>query len=138
MDAVTLRVWLWDGKIEPDDVDPSNDTIVPPNGRSSLAANIVIQAPFELLAISITLFLAALGSYLGLIYASKVKLSEGWDGNSAVLAAFIATAVFSLVVFGQALGAKDQEMAKHEVSVKLAKERIRRAQSASVSRRRTC
>jgi hypothetical protein len=119
MNSDTLRIWLWDGNEasgtdtasnrSPGDVTPS----IPPKRNSSLAANIVLQAPFELLAISITLFLAALGFYLGLLYATKIKVSKGWDSNLAVLAAFVATAVFALGVFGQSLGQKDREMAKY-------------------------
>ncbi|KAM0719676.1 hypothetical protein Q7P37_003807 [Cladosporium fusiforme] len=107
MDSRTLRLWLWDGSTGNDPKD-SNRQI----WRSSLSSNIMLQAPFELLAISIALFLAALGFYLGLAYASRVTLSKGWDSNLATLIAFVVTAVFSLSVFGQALGQKDKELAK--------------------------
>lgn len=72
----------------------------------------MLQAPFELLAIAIALFLGALGFYLGLAYASKVDLSKGWDSNLACLVAFVTTAVFSLAVFGQSLGQKDKELTR--------------------------
>lgn len=72
----------------------------------------MLQAPFELLAIAIALFLGALGFYLGLAYASKVDLSKGWDSNLACLIAFVTTAVFSLAVFGQTLGQKDKELTR--------------------------
>lgn len=107
MDSQTLRLWLWDGSVGNDPHDSTRRI-----WRSSLSSNIMLQAPFELLAISIALFLAALGFYLGLAYASRVTLSKGWDSNLATLIAFVVTAVFSLSVFGQALGQKDRELAK--------------------------
>lgn len=105
MDTKTLRLWLWDGTMGPNPKDRSKQI-----RRSSLSSNIMLQAPFELLAISIALFLGALGFYLGLAYASKVYLSKGWDSNLATLLVFVVTAVFSLSVFGQALGQKDREL----------------------------
>lgn len=107
MDSKTLRLWLWDGSVSTDPIDSTKQI-----WRSSLSSNITLQAPFELLAISIALFLGALGFYLGLAYASGVHLSEGWDSNLATMVAFVVTAVFSLSVFGQALGQKDRELAK--------------------------
>lgn len=122
MNTKTLQIWLWDGD-NPDSAASGAEelegrTTIPPKGKSSLAANIILQAPFELLAISITLFLAALGSYLGLLLATSIRVSKGWDSNFAVLSAFLATAVFSLVVFGQAMGQKDHEMAKNRTLLK--------------------
>lgn len=105
MDTKTLRLWLWDGTLG---ASPNERT--QPIWRSSLSSNIMLQAPFELLAISIALFLAALGFYLGLAYASKVDLSKGWDSNLACLVAFVSAAIFSLAFFGEALGQKDKEL----------------------------
>jgi hypothetical protein len=107
MDIRTFRLWLWDGTTVPDR-NVSSKRI----RRSSLSSNIMLQAPFELLAISIALFLGAIGFYLGLAYASKVTLSKGWDSNLATLLGFVVTAVFSLSVFGQALGEKDRELTR--------------------------
>lgn len=107
MDTKTLRVWLWDGTTAP--APGSNGRQL---WRSSLSSNIMLQAPFELLAIAIALFLGALGFYLGLAYASKVNLSKGWDSNLACMVAFVTTAVFSLALFGQTLGQKDKELTK--------------------------
>lgn len=101
-DTKTLRIWLWDGT--------SGTNNGRPVWRSSLSSNTMLQAPFELLAISIALFLGGLGFYLGLAYASRVDLSKGWDSNLACLIAFVATAVFSLGFFGQSLGQKDREL----------------------------
>jgi hypothetical protein len=103
MDTKTLRVWLWDGTL----ATGSNGQ---PVWRSSLSSSIMLQSSFELLAISIALFLGALGFYLGLAYASRVDLSKGWDSNLACLIAFVTTAVFSLAFFGQSLGQKDREL----------------------------
>ena len=107
MDTRTLRVWLWDGTLA---APPGNNG--QPVWRSSLSSNIMLQASFELLAISIALFLGALGFYLGLAYASRIDLSKGWDSNLACLVAFVTTAVFSLAFFGQSLGQKDRELAR--------------------------
>ncbi|KAK6438773.1 hypothetical protein LTR95_005021 [Oleoguttula sp. CCFEE 5521] len=106
-DAHALRLWLWDGTIYTLPIDPERVL-----RRSSLSSNILLQSPFELLSISIALFLGALGFYLGLAYASKVRLSKGSDSNIAVLIAFVAATFFALAVFGQSLGQKDREMAK--------------------------
>jgi hypothetical protein len=138
MNTDTLRIWLWDGNKTSDNEGTPNEPTgnetpsTRPKRNSSLAANIILQAPFELLAISITLSLAALGFYLGLLYATKIRVSKGWDSNLAVMAAFVATAVFSLGVFGQALGQKDREMAKD-----LARESIEGARKARREYRRS-
>ena len=105
MDTKILRVWLWDGTLA---TTPGSNG--QPVWRSSLSSNIMLQASFELLAISIALFLAALGFYLGLAYASRIDLSKGWDSNLACMVAFVTTAVFSLAFFGQSLGQKDREL----------------------------
>lgn len=107
MDTKTLRVWLWDGTFG---TPPGSNGR--PMWRSSLSSNIMLQAPFELLAIAIALFLAALGFYLGLAYASRIDLSKGWDSNLACMVAFVTTAVFSLAFFGQSLGQKDRELTR--------------------------
>ena len=103
MSAETFIIWLWDGRKSPSG-----------QRRSSLSANIILQAPFELLAISISLFLGALGTYLGLAYTSKIDLSKGWDSNSGVFISFVAVTGFALFIFGLALGLKDKEMTSHE------------------------
>lgn len=106
-DARALRLWLWDG---------TTCTSQGSDGRvlrrSSLSSNILLQAPFELLSISISCFLGGLGFYLGLAYASKVTLSLGSDSNFGTLLAFVVTTFFSLAVFGQSLGEKDREVVK--------------------------
>lgn len=113
MDTKTLRVWLWDGTLA---TPPGNNG--QPVWRSSLSSNIMLQSSFELLAIAIALFLGALGFYLGLAYASRVDLSEGWDSNLACLVAFVTTAVFSLAFFGTSLGQKDRELMRCKALIK--------------------
>lgn len=106
-EAPELRLWLWDGTTyDP----PGSDGRV--FRRSSLSSNMLLQAPFELLSISISCFLGGLGFYLGLAYASKVMLSLGSDSNFGTLLAFVVTTFFSLAVFGQSLGEKDRELAR--------------------------
>lgn len=162
MDTHTFRVWLWDGEdgdnaedetgregpavennVTPgiaqpkaiDDDSPDNeDTIaIPFDGRSSLPANIVLQAPFELLGIAIALFLSALGVYLGLLYATKVTVSLGRGSNLAAMSAFVTTATFALIVFGQALGQKDCEMNKNGVKTRLRNARQQRLEKRKKS-----
>jgi hypothetical protein len=113
MNTKTLRVWLWDGTLA-----TGSGSNGQPVWRSSLSSNIMLQASFELLAISIALFLGALGFYLGLAYASRVDLSKGWDSNLACLVAFVTTAVFSLAFFGQSLGQKDRELMRCKALIK--------------------
>ncbi len=77
--------------------------------QSSMASHQFLQAPFELLGISITLFLAALGIYLGSAYMNNVALNTGGVGNLGVLIAYIVAAAFGLALFGHLLGEKDIE-----------------------------
>jgi len=81
--------------------------------ESSLAANVLLQASFELLGLAISLFLGGLAAYLGLVMAQHVKLGTGkLPGNVGVFAAFMVSTVFCLSVFGHMLGQKDRELAR--------------------------
>lgn len=106
-DAETIRRWLWNGKMR---------QIANGSGfvrESSLAANFVIQAPFELLGIAISLFLATLATYLGLAMSQDVSFGTGpWPNNRVVLIFFVVCTVFTLAMFGQSLGEKDRELAE--------------------------
>lgn len=79
--------------------------------QSSFLSHQLLQAPFELLCMAITLFLAAFGVYLGSAYTSNLVLSAGSirTGNLGVLLAFIIGSVFGLSLFGHLLGGKDLE-----------------------------
>lgn len=109
-DADTIRTWLWNGKMRQ-----------AANGaglvrESSLAANFVIQAPFELLGIAISLFLATLATYLGLAMSQNVSYGTGpWPNNRVVLIFFVVCTVFTLAMFGQSLGEKDKELAECKI-----------------------
>ncbi|EME40871.1 hypothetical protein DOTSEDRAFT_27473 [Dothistroma septosporum NZE10] len=75
MDADSLRIWLWNGR-KYGILNPVDGTEVSIR-ESSLSANMVLEAPFELLSISITLFLGALAAYLGLAMIQEVNLGTG-------------------------------------------------------------
>lgn len=110
--AEAMRLWLWKGRkrtVSTIGAHGESRTI----RESSLASNIVIQAPFELLSISITLFLGGLAAYLGLAMVQNVNLGTGpWPGNAATFIFFLVCTVFALAMFGQSLGDKDREFLK--------------------------
>lgn len=117
--ANTLRIWLWNGQIReirPLVVESESEIVnkaVTEVRESSLAANILLQLPFELLSISISLFLGSLTVYLALAWKEHVILGTGkLPGNKAELIAYALCTVFTIGVFGQALGQKDREIAR--------------------------
>lgn len=80
--------------------------------QSSFVAQGLLNVPFEMVAISITLFIAGLGVYLGSAWTRKLGLSvfNGESvGNSGVAVAFIAGTVFGCLLFGFLVGQKDAE-----------------------------
>ncbi|KAL9618177.1 MAG: hypothetical protein Q9160_007073 [Pyrenula sp. 1 TL-2023] len=79
--------------------------------QSSLVSYQLLQAPFELLCISITLFLGAIGVYLGSALNQNIPLSSPriFEGNRGVLIAFVIGTFFALSLFGQLLGGRDVE-----------------------------
>lgn len=78
--------------------------------QSSIVSHNLLQAPFELLCISITTFLLGFGVYLGSAYHYDVPLGvENSIGNRGVLIAFCVGTVFALALLGQVLGGKDVE-----------------------------
>jgi hypothetical protein len=114
--AALLRIWLWNGNMR---TPPSHHVSGTPVARpeklireSSMTAHYVITAPFELLRIAISVFLAAVIAYLVLVWHENINMGTGpqW-GNRGLLIAFIVCTVFPLLMFGQALGQKDKEMA---------------------------
>ncbi|KAK5124679.1 hypothetical protein LTR85_001392 [Meristemomyces frigidus] len=79
--ADTSRKWLWNGTLRNTRTERSASELeagqiqVPKQIRESfLTSNILLQAPFELLGIAISLFLGALAAYLGLARLERVKL----------------------------------------------------------------
>jgi hypothetical protein len=80
--------------------------------QSSMVAHMILQAPFEIVVMSITLFVVGLGTYLGSCWKVNLELSTGGEGNRAVLIAFIVPTVFVLLMYGHMMGIKDRELAK--------------------------
>lgn len=122
--AETLRDWLCDGWTEeitsPHDVESGQGRLSKPYRRSSLSSNILLQAPFELLSIAISLFLSALAAYQGLAMREHVRLGTGRSpDNETVLIPFCICTLFALMVFGQALGQKDREKERCKQAAKL-------------------
>ena len=114
--AALLRLWLWNGNMR---LPPSHHVSGTPIDRpgkpireSSMTAHYVITAPFELLQIAISVFLAAVIAYLVLVWRENINMGTGPQlGNRGLLIAFIVCTAFPLLMFGQALGQKDKEMA---------------------------
>lgn len=108
-DAESLRLWLWNGQRRTvENGGHGGEVII---RESSLSANMVLQAPFELLSISITLFLGALAAYLGFAMVQEVQFGTGpWPGNTALFIFFLVCTTFTLAMFGQSLGEKEREM----------------------------
>ena len=73
----------------------------------------ILNAPFEIVSISITLFVVGLGLYLGLGMTVGVNLSTGANDNRGVLIAFVVSTFFVLVMFGQLMGTKDLEETRY-------------------------
>ena len=114
--ADKLREWLWNGRevderVGSEVLKQASRTVKPKQIReSSLTSNIILQAPFELLGIAISLFLGGLAAYLGLAWKEHVNLGTGdRPNNQAVFIAFLVCTTFVLATFGQALGQKARE-----------------------------
>jgi hypothetical protein len=105
--STALRVWLSNGT-------QYTNAEGSPTFRSSIVSHQLLQAPFELLSISITLFLLGIGFYLVSAMTENLKLSSGsvYIGNRGVLIAFVIGTLFGLGLFGQLLGGKDIESEK--------------------------
>ena len=118
--AKTLRDWLWNGRyyvqVSPGgDAERLWDDKPARTKQSSLSANILLQAPFELLGIAITLFLGGVAAYLALVMKHRITLGTGGEGsNIAAFVVFVISTTFTLLVFGQALGQKDREKERCE------------------------
>lgn len=82
--------------------------------QSFMVAHMILQAPFEIVVMSIMLFIVAFGTCLGSSWAHELQLSSGPDGNRAILIAFIIPTVFALVMYGHMMGLKDRELVRSE------------------------
>ncbi|KAF2732646.1 hypothetical protein EJ04DRAFT_440636 [Polyplosphaeria fusca] len=80
--------------------------------QSSMVAHMILQSPFEVVVMSITLYIVGMGTYLGSSWKHDLQLSTGSEGNRAVLLAFIIPTVFVLLMYGHMMGLKDREMVK--------------------------
>lgn len=102
-DPSAIRAWLTNG------VRYTNY-----NGRevfqSSIVSHQILQAPFELLCISITSFIGGIGVYLGSCVTQEIKLGiEEKIGNRGVLIVFGISTFFALSLLGQLVGGHDRE-----------------------------
>ena len=75
----------------------------------------ILNAPFEITSMAITLFMVGLGLYLGLGMTAGVNLSTGTNDNRGVLIAFVIPTIFVLVMFGWMMGMKDLEEASYNL-----------------------
>lgn len=125
--AEIVRLWLWNGRTRTTSQSHYSSTAASEGPsksedraheervvqESSLASNIILQAPYELLSIAISVFLGGLIAYLASAWVEKVKLGAGpWPTNAGMLIIVSIFTVFTLLMFGQALGQKDKEMAR--------------------------
>ncbi|KAK5704807.1 hypothetical protein LTR17_021571 [Elasticomyces elasticus] len=100
----TLRDWLWSGHYrprEPERKDTERGAWLRERRKeSSLTANILLQAPFELLSIAISLFMGGVAAYLGLAMRDSVTLGTGpHPNNEDALIAFVVCTAFTLLVY---------------------------------------
>jgi hypothetical protein len=100
-----LRTWLASGTF-------LNENTMKTELRSSMVSHMILQAPFEIVVMSITLFIVGLGTYLGSSWKFDLPLSTGSHGNRGVLIAFIIPTVFVLLMYGHMMGLKDRELVK--------------------------
>ncbi|KAF2467371.1 uncharacterized protein BDR25DRAFT_183327, partial [Lindgomyces ingoldianus] len=98
-----LRLWLSSG-VRWDEANMKGEL------QSSMVAHMILQAPFEIVVMSITLFVVGFGVYLGSSWKAGLKLNEGSQGNRAVLIAFVVPTVFVLLMYGHMMGLKDREL----------------------------
>ena len=122
LSAATLCLWLWNGRMRTVGARhgvPTEEAPVESRRHlrrvreSSVTSSIILEAPLELLSIAIALFITGLIVYLALGIKEHVQIGTGPEwGNTAVLIAFLTATTFPLVMFGQALGQKDTEMAR--------------------------
>lgn len=85
--------------------------------QSSFVAYSLLNVPYEMVAVSITLFVAGLGVYLGSAWERKLKISmvNGESvGNVGVAVAFIAGTVFGCLLFRFLIGQKNVENQRSE------------------------
>lgn len=83
--------------------------------QSSMAAHHLLQSPHEMMGVSITVFIAGLGVYLGSAWARDLNLgviNDVRQGNVAVLGAFIAVMGFASMLFGFLLGQRSVDNRK--------------------------
>jgi hypothetical protein len=102
-DAKDLRRWLTGGV-------RWNEDNTKTELQSSMVAHMILQAPFEIVTMSITLFVVGLGVYLGSSWKEGLPLNTGSNGNRAVLIAFVIPTVFVLLMYGHMMGLKDREL----------------------------
>jgi hypothetical protein len=103
--ASEFRMWLTNGVRYKNE----NDTSV---WQSSFVAHSLLNLPYELVAISIALFIAGLGVYLGSAWVRELGISllDGVSvGNSGVAVAFIVGTTCACLLFGLLVGHKDVE-----------------------------
>ena len=105
METNDLRLWLASGWY-------MNEKSQAMELRSSSVAHMILEAPFEVVIMSITLFTVGMGTYLGSSWERDLPLSTGSQGNRAVLIAFLISTIFVLVMYGHMLGYKDLELIK--------------------------
>jgi hypothetical protein len=102
--APALRVWLSNGVRYHNASDRSVY-------QSSLAAQHLLDAPYEFLSVSIASFVAGMAAYLGSAWWNDVQLSPGATkfGDGVVTMHFIVATGFAFVLFPLLLGKKSSE-----------------------------
>lgn len=98
-----LRLWLSSGNY-------INTATRKTTMRSSAVAHMILEAPFEIVIMSIALFIVGLGTYLGSSWKSNLRLTTGDGGNRGILIAFVIPTVFILLMYGHMMGLKDREL----------------------------
>lgn len=103
--ADEVRAWLSSGKQY-----KSHEGLL--RYKASVAACQILQAPFELVCMSITAFIIGFGLYLGFAMHNELALSLGPNANRTLLIFYLVITVFPLVVIGLLLGTQDIEQLK--------------------------
>ena len=88
--------------------------------ESSIAAHQLLQAPFEMLGVSLVMFIAGLGVYEGSAVVRNVGLNAGADGlpiisNIGVFVPTVIGTVFGCTVLGFLTGRKELENRENRV-----------------------
>ncbi|KAJ8114296.1 hypothetical protein OPT61_g3791 [Boeremia exigua] len=109
-DAKSLRAWLSNGTKY---LDHKNSVVY----QSSLAAHYLLEAPYEILTLSVAVFMGAIVAYLGSAWVRRIGLGNDQNNGRklediAVISTFSIATIVAILVFNMLIGSKKLESRK--------------------------